>query len=359
LGVHRELHRLRQAGAERTTRTVAQGIAERVQLIAFDEFQITNIADALIVETLFDALFEVGVVVTMTSNRPPDDLYKDGLNRHLAIPQFMELLDRRGIVFTELAAARDFREAALESAGALPADGPWRDFFNKSKAAGHAEDFLRSAFRTASAGSAGTRTAVPIAWGRSLEVAHAAGGVGRFTFRQLCGTALNADDYLSLAKHFHTLVIEDVPRFTLDQHNEARRFTNLVDCAYERHARLVLSADAPPRELLASMEGLADLTLSSASRSSRTDSQARMSRPAPDGASVTDAVRLAAQGPNDAAPGNDDTNTGSGVVGVMAGAVGSLQESGFAARRATSRLLHMQTEEYLAAHRRHRLGGAE
>lgn len=110
LEVHTELHRLRTIGAaERTTRDVARRIAKEVQLLAFDEFQITNISDALIVETLMDALFTEGVAVIMTSNRPPKDLYKDGLNRHLAIPQLLALLEKRNIIVHELNAARDFR----------------------------------------------------------------------------------------------------------------------------------------------------------------------------------------------------------------------------------------------------------
>jgi len=210
---------------------------------------------------------------------------------------------------------------------------------------------------------------VPIAWGRSLDVTEAAEGVGRFTFAQLCEAALNADDYLSLVKRFHTLVVADVPLFSLEQHNEARRFTNLVDCAYEHHARLVLSADAPPDQLLSSMEELATLALGDLAAAGARDSAAaaaegtsmdwiRRNPWSPEPAPVTAAVKQAAAGPNDAAPGNDDTNTGSGVVGVMAGAVGSLQESGFAARRATSRLLHMQTDEYLRSHHWHRLSSA-
>jgi len=158
--VHRELHARRKAGTDKTTQAVARGIASKVQLLAFDEFQITNISDALIVETLFDALFTAGVAVVMTSNRPTRDLYKDGLNRHLAIPQFLALLARRGVAVVELDAARDFR--------ALPADtvtgdgdvGQWRDFFCKAHEGGEraAEARLLSAFSEA----AGSARAAPL-----------------------------------------------------------------------------------------------------------------------------------------------------------------------------------------------------
>jgi len=378
-GVHQSLHLLRQEGRDRTTRAVAQQVAQEAQLLAFDEFQVTNISDALIVETLFDALFAEGVVVVMTSNRPPQDLYRDGLNRHLAIPQFLALLERRGVAFHQLVAARDFRapletsEPALEEASSNVGGSRWRDFFCKPELGEGGDELLSTAF----AGAARLETGrgrpeeVPIAWGRKLKVSEVAGGVGRFTFSQLCAEALNADDYLLLARRFHTLVIADVPRFSLAQHNEARRFTNLVDCLYERHARLIVTADAPPEEVLASMEGLSGILPRRAGIAaeegphpdgepaarrggapSATPAEARGAAPQPQ--SMEEAVQLAARGPNDAAPGNDEQSTGSGVAGVMAGAVGSLQESGFAARRATSRLLHMQTAEYLAAHRRQR-----
>lgn len=378
--VHQELHRLRQVGVEKTTRTVAQGIAQETKLLAFDEFQITNISDALIVETLFSSLFAEGLTVIMTSNRPPHDLYKDGLNRHLAIPQFLALLDHRGIDLREIAAARDFRATPELAAGqSIPAaarpsahHSRWRDFYCKGAAtedgaAGAdtiAEVFLAEAFSAAAVHDASSgQTRVPIAWGRTMEIVESAGGVGRFTFGQLCEEALNADDYLILAKRFHTLIVADVPQLSLEQHNEARRFTNLVDCAYEHHARLVMSAEVPPDQLLSSMDVLAGLSLKGAeiegfesgSTVAGSSDWIRYNQFSPQASTVTEAVRQAAAGPNDAAPGNDEQSTGSGVAGVMAGALGSLQESGFAARRATSRMLHMQTDEYLIAHQKHRL----
>jgi len=152
-------------------------------------------------------------------------------------------------------------------------------------------------------------------------------------------------------------VIADVPCFSLEQHNEARRFTNLVDCLYERHVRLILSADVEPEQLLEQMATLASVPLAAASRPPGTDSSdwVRRNPFSPEPSTVDEAVRTAASPAASVKAGDDDTATGANVAGVMAGAVGSLQESGFAARRATSRLLHMQTEEYLLAHRRNRL----
>ncbi|CAK0883074.1 unnamed protein product [Prorocentrum cordatum] len=369
-GVHRNLHELRKSGAERTTRAVARGIAEEVRLLAFDEFQITNISDALIVETLMDGLFAEDVAVVMTSNRQPEELYKDGLNRHLAIPQLLSLFGRRGVSFHELAAARDFRVASpprgAAEQGAAGGASPWRDFFCKGAGGGPgaAGALLRAAFVEAAGAPQGRPATVPIAWGRSLDVGEVASGVGLFSFRDLCGQALNADDYLSIARQLHTVVVADVPCFTLDQHDEARRFTNLIDCLYESHARLVVSADGPPERILSAMEVLAGVSLAGAPPGARGRGPGPpppLGLPAhpgdgPEPAPIGEAILRAASGPNDAAAGNDDANTGTaGVAGVMAGAVGSLQESGFAARRATSRLLHMQSGEYLQAHRAARL----
>jgi len=174
---------------------------------------------------------------------------------------------------------------------------------------------------------------------------------------------LNADDYLHLANRFHTLVVTDVPHFSLEQHNEARRFTNLVDCVYERHARLIISADAPPEQLLESMAALSAVSLSHADgpaspglASSSSSDWVRNNPFSPEPSTVDNVMRSAKSiGAGAVEAGDDDTATGAGVAGVMAGALGSLQESGFAAKRATSRLLHMQTQDYLLTHQRNRI----
>lgn len=373
-GVQRLLHEMRQSAEEWTTRSVAQRIARNgTRVLAFDEFQITNISDALILETLFTALFDEGVAVVFTSNRPPKDLYKDGLNRHLAVPQFLELLGKFRVSLHELSAARDFRVHLHDGDNEVGScHGPWRDFFCKVGAGGTAdcEASLRSAFAIAAGTPCGTAQDVPVSWGRSLRVTEAAGGVGRFDFHDLCGTACNADDYLKLVEQFHTFIIANVPRFSYEQHNEARRFTNLVDCLYENMARLVISADAPPGELLSEMQTLASVSLSSVDAAAEAAAAVRYGAlpdqadwvrhnpfsPAP--SPIREAVQAATKLNAGVAPGDDASASQTGVAGVMAGALGSLQESGFAATRATSRLLHMQSAEYLMGHQRHRLSQA-
>jgi len=236
-----------------------------------------------------------------------------------------------------------------------------------------AENWMRAAFAEAAGAPRGEKATIPIAWGRHILVDEVALGVGRFTFHQLCENALNADDYLQLAYQFHTILIDGVPRFSLEQHNEARRFTNLVDCFYERHGRVVVAADAPAKHILENMTMLASVSLSDIeSRRPSTASAVpgggenvegllgtgasdwiRHNPFSPEGLTVEEAIKNATKGRGAEASGkagDDDTATGAGIAGVMAGALGALQESGFAARRATSRLLHMQTDEYLKAH---------
>mmetsp|Transcript_68197 Transcript_68197/g.163645 ORF Transcript_68197/g.163645 Transcript_68197/m.163645 type:complete len:639 (-) Transcript_68197:132-2048(-) len=376
--VHLELHRLRQAGAERTTREVAKQVASKVRVLAFDEFQMTDIADALIIETLFDTLFSEGVYIVMTTNRPPEDLYKDGLHRHLAIPQFLAMLERRGVTIHELSAARDFRqppEPADQLSELKPQDSSWRDYFICSDASDDGSEATSSSalgrvFAEVAGAEKGEPATIPIAWGRSLHVPESLNGVGRFHFQQLCGSSarkddaaavlsndpLGADDYLRLAKAFHTVILDGVPKFTTEQHNEVRRFTNLVDCLYEHHVRLIVSAGAPPDELLSQMEILAFLNLQPSGAPSPIPGleafrQAQVQDPFTFGMSQTSSLGGQASG----RAGMDESSTGAQANGVMASAMGSLQESGFAARRATSRLLHMQTEEYLRTHQQNRL----
>ena len=227
--VHRRIHGMRQARAEdNSTRAVARALAaEGMDVLVLDEFQITNISDALVVETLLSFLLGEGVLVVLSTNRPPGDLYKHGLNHHLAIPQLLALFERWQIAVHEMATSTDYRAAAAASE-----DGEeLRDVILKGACAqaddGRAEARLREVFAEASlAPEGGAAERVPIAWGRALMVGEARGGVGRFTFQELCGgqSALGAEDYIRLALRFHTFLVTDVPPFSVDMHNEARRF---------------------------------------------------------------------------------------------------------------------------------------
>jgi cell division protein ZapE len=220
---------------------LADRFAGEAALLCFDEFQVNDIADAMILGRLFQALFDRGVVVVATSNTTPDDLFRGKPGRD-AFQPFIDLLKQRLEVLL-LQGERDWRRARLRGMPTwhVPADA-------------RAERALDEAFRqlTAGAPADGDRLLV---MGRTLLVPLAAAGVARFDFDALCGTALGAGDYLALATHFHALVLDGVPRLSPDNFDEARRFIVLVDALYDHRVKLVASADAAPDQLYQRGEG--------------------------------------------------------------------------------------------------------
>jgi cell division protein ZapE len=242
---HQRIHLWRKSNTVSKTsepiRPTARGIAEDAWLLCFDEFQVQDIADAMILGRLFYALFELGVVVVATSNVAPDDLYKGGLQRELFVP-FIGLIKNRLEVFG-LEDGRDYRlqRAAGERVYHTPT-GP------AAKAA------LDRAFQHLTEGQAPKPDQLTVL-GRTLEVPQAARGVARFGFADLCGQPLGPGDYLAIAKRFHTVVVDDVPTLTPERRDEAKRFVTLIDALYEAHAKLFLSAEAPPETLYPAGDG--------------------------------------------------------------------------------------------------------
>jgi cell division protein ZapE len=220
---------------------VARGLASEARLLAFDEFQVTDIADAMILGRLFERLFAEGVVVVATSNRHPDDLYRDGINRQLFLP-FIDLLKERLDVM-ELPGGVDHRLRQLEAApvyyAPLGAD------------ADHAMDL---AWERLTSGAAPQRCTLDVQ-GRELPVEREAAGVARFSFQELCARPLGAADYLAIAACFHTVLLDRVPKLSPDKRNEAKRFVTLIDALYEAKTKLVMSADAEPEDLYPSGDG--------------------------------------------------------------------------------------------------------
>ncbi len=234
---HAFLRRARARGIEQD-QLIAEAAAEissEARLLCFDELQVTDIADAMILGRLFERLFKEDVVVVATSNRPPDDLYKNGLNRQLFLP-FIALLKERLDVM-ELAGPHDFRLQQLMAAPVYYAPlGP------------AADEAMARAWKRLTGGAAPQRVRLDVG-GRELIVEREAAGVARFTFDELCARPLGPADYLEIAERFHTVLLEDIPRLKPSMREEAARFRTLIDALYEAKVKLVASADAQPHEL--------------------------------------------------------------------------------------------------------------
>lgn len=220
---------------------VAAELADEAYLLCFDEFTVTDIADAMILGRLFTALFAAGVVVVATSNVEPSRLYEGGLNRALFLP-FVALLQTK-VEVLKLDARTDFR---LEKLGGAPVYHVPAD--EKAKAA------LDTAFKALSGTAQGPRTVLNVQ-GHDLVLPQAAGGVARAGFADLCAQAYGASDYIALAQRFHTLVLDGIPILDFDRRNEAKRFIILIDTLYEHHVKLVASAAAEPHELYHARQG--------------------------------------------------------------------------------------------------------
>jgi cell division protein ZapE len=242
LEVHRRLHELRQGGGKADPLvTLAEALGREVRLLCFDEFHVVNIADAMILGRLFEGLFNAGVVVVATSNWPPDRLYENGLNRQRFLP-FIALLKERMAVL-ELDGPVDYR---LERLRDLPAY-----HYPLGPVASRALDGI---FRALAEGAPVEFIDLEVG-SRRLPVSQAAGGVARFTFKELCEKPLGPADYLALGRRFHSIVLDDVPLLTPDRRNEARRFMTLVDALYESKVMLFMAAEAPAAELYPQGDG--------------------------------------------------------------------------------------------------------
>ncbi|HLO78487.1 MAG TPA: cell division protein ZapE [Magnetospirillum sp.] len=235
--IHAAIHAWRKAGAkgDDPIPTLVSDLAANAWLLCLDELQITDIADAMIVGRLFKGLLEEGVVVVITSNRAPKELYKDGLQRERFLP-FIDLLEKR-MDLLQLDSERDYRLGRKKGLQVYHAP-----------LGAQAEAQLDAAFARLTEGAVPRPDELTV-HGRKLVVPVAAAGVARFTFEQLCATALGASDYLELATLYHTLVLSGIPMLSPDNKDQARRFVTLVDALYEHKVTLICSAAAPPETL--------------------------------------------------------------------------------------------------------------
>lgn len=248
--VHDRIQAHRQARKEGTVKEddpippVARALAAEAWVLCFDEFSVTDIADAMVLSRLFSALFADGVVLVATSNVAPADLYRDGLNRQLFLP-FIGILERN----TEVLALDSDKDYRLEKLNGLPVYATPAD-----RAADAALD---AAWEAMTQGLPETALALPVK-GRSVEVPRAAGRSARFTFAELCDAPLGARDYLAIAGRFDTVFIDHVPVLDQTRRNATKRFILLIDTLYDTHKRLVVSAEARPERLYAGRPGVTE-----------------------------------------------------------------------------------------------------
>ena len=259
--VHLHLHHERRHGGARDPiAAVARHIARGATLLCFDEFQVGDVADAMILGRLFEQLFARGVVVVATSNNAPDRLYEGGLNRQLFLPFIALLKERMGVVGLN---GRVDHRRGLDRAEP-------RYFTPLGRKADAAMD---EAWRVL-AGGDGEEASIAVL-GRALPIPRAGGGAARFSFDDLCKAALGAADYLALARAYHTVLIDHVPAPPV--RDEARRFTLLIDTLYDEGVQLVCSAAAPPEALYPTGDG-ADAFRRTASRLHEMQSRAYIER---------------------------------------------------------------------------------
>ena len=239
--VHDRLYALRTDKIQDPLATLAGKIARGATLLCFDEFQVTDIADAMILGRLFEALFAAGVVVVATSNRPPDDLYKDGLQRERFLPFIAMIKDELDVL--ELDNGRDYRLMRLIG----------RPVYYSPLDAATAKA-LEEAFAELTDDVKPTPMVLEVKK-REVKVPRQAMGVAWFDFADLCGKPLGPGDYLAIAEHFETVVIANVPQLGPENRDQAKRFNTLVDALYEAKVHVVISAAAPPGELYTQGDG--------------------------------------------------------------------------------------------------------
>jgi cell division protein ZapE len=238
--MHKGIARARADGATDPVHVVADAVAASATLLCFDEMQISDITDAMLVGRLFERLFERGVVIVTTSNRPPDDLYKEGLNRQLFLP-FIALIKER-LEVDQLESATDHRLDRLAGAPVYFTPlGP-----EATAALDHAWDAL--------ARGPGTPLALPV-HGRTVTLPAVRNGVARAGFADLCVRPLGPGDHLAIADAIEVLILDDIPRLSRARNNEAKRFVTLIDALYEAKVRLICSAAAEPEALYPEGEG--------------------------------------------------------------------------------------------------------
>ena len=237
LEIHNTMHKSRQKGGSSRDPLahIAADIAKRTYLLCFDEFQVDNIADAMILGRLFSALFYEGVVVVATSNSRPDNLYPDGLQRDRFLP-FIDII-KENTNLLELDGDHDHRRSRLLDMGVY-----------YSPLGDTADAAVEAAFIALTDGIKPVSERIPV-MGREVVVPLATKGVAKFSFGDLCEKPLGAPDYIAIARAYHTVILTDVPAMSAAKRNEAKRTVTLIDTLYEHNVNIIVSAATEPDKL--------------------------------------------------------------------------------------------------------------
>jgi len=221
--------------------TIGKRFAKEVSLLCFDDFQVHDITDAMILSRLFEVLFEEGVVIIVTSNRPPSDLYKDGLQRNSFVP-FIDLIEEKLDLFF-LDSGTDYRRETIQRVGMylMPNDKGTKDS-------------LMLLFDRLTSDAKELNNPI-IVNGRELNLPMASDNVALSDFNELCGATLGPADYLAIAENYHTLIICDIPQLGPESRDKAKRFVTLIDALYENNVKLICSAEVKPSELYIKGDG--------------------------------------------------------------------------------------------------------
>jgi protein AFG1 len=305
---------------------IAQQLAQEAQLLCFDEFQVTDIADAMILKRLFLFLLDYNVVMVATSNRPPDALYEGGINRSLFLP-FIDILKHSSDIISMEDSCKDYR---LETR----ADGQsyfWsnKDVHGDNNINNNIQAQLEEIFGGAASGT--EAEIIPVLFGRSVQVARLNNRCAWFDFSELCDQALGAADYISLCCRFPVLIMDRVPQLDANRLNEARRFVTLIDACYESRTRLVLAAQVPLDELFVDFEAQVE--------SRDGDEELFVSEEGGNSSSFATTMIRTKEG-------EYVEWSATGLIGVSLAQLSSANDLAFSFRRAASRLVEMGGKEW-------------
>ena len=300
---------------------IAQQLAQEAQLLCFDEFQVTDVADAMILKRLFLLLLDWNVVVVATSNRSPDALYRGGINRSRFLP-FIDMLKHRFDIISMEDSPNDYR---LETR----ADGQSYFWSNKdAHGVNNADNNIQAQLEEIFGGTASTTEAedIQVLFGRTVQVARLNDRCAWFDFSELCYQPLGAADYISLCDRFPVLIMDNVPQLDANHLNEARRFVNLIDACYESRTRLVLAAQVPLEELFVDFEAQVE--------SSDGDEELFVSEKGGNSSSFATTMIRTKEGEH-------LEWSATGLIGVSLAQFSSANDLAFSFRRAASRLVEM------------------